>query len=1776
MTAQIRPNRLSVSDRFPMLGFTIRTDGGETRRAEVALATDPAFFRNREGRTPETFYATSSAGVLTIEGGEAAYVVPTEVMARFVGAEKLYFALATGPAGGGALTVDVMPDADSPYVSVSGLRGRGLRRVRVFPTRGRRGASYAEPGAMLIWAGDAAKPGMQKPANGNGNEPGRANGNGIAANGAPKPANGATNGGSRATNGAAPADYDDGFGDLPPLKGAPANGSDTTGSAQVQSLARALDAGQARVGDRQRISAPPVRELGLWESTAIQGLGLATLGLAPAVTAARAAVEAFDVSIGIGPSFGAGGVGQGFNVNFGLIFAPGNRVGAYGTLEINTGTLGNIEGTAQITVLKGGIDSFRGIAFTAGFLAGAEGFVGGASAIFNDRGEFIGITVEGGLGIIPTVVEFFGSVQNSIAGQLGHAVAFAVKTPTVRALTSDNITIGQRQRTSAPDADELGWLASNAVQAALAANPVFTPIVASARAAAEAGNVSIGIGPSVSGGFIGGAQLGAGVIFAPGNKIGYYGSVEAVVGAIASISLTIQVTILRGGIASFEGIAYTASVSGGEGVVAGASAIFNDAGFLGVSFQSGVGVGLLPLEIYGSVQRGVAAQLGTTAFAMGAPAWAMIIGPEDVQDAQRYAPAWADLFNWRVPPSVASAVSGRGFSIMSIGDAHGALSLDKYEVKVDSLPSGMSAPDLLDRIRLNMNDFVDTDNTEFDPYDSSDGTKWAGSSPVGACFHLDIIGPDNAAVVGSLVESNRFRFTTIETPRSGDHPVTGHREWGYREEGGGYVFYTRGTDRATQGIGETLVFAGADHLWKSFQTKLAEFVNDNGGSASILPRFSKRFHPDVVRILYGGASAQGLGYDPLAIEVKYRMFIPSPMVASGTPGQSFMDAYGADNRGPSYDQGTSRGEVTALVHLNERMGVDRIEYLDRHWSESTEYDYDDTTAVSGKPDWWREKKAGATPKSRGTVRLTADNLKIYAGAPAARNAALMILDGENWGAVTIKASGTDPVAPPGAPAADADITVAFRYLNGLIQAKIIGTHDGFPAHEVYINGEPIYTHDPVAAGKGPLSMFGVGDTSAGTDWVTVARMYTVRVGGSGGGAQGQALGRPGRAQSRAMGEFKESFTVNWDDIQLINQPTDLSCWATAAAMVIGWRDQMSLTPATIASVGGRSLVNVLDPATVGQFAADMGLVAEPPMCWTQRGFRDLLENNGPLWVGSQPTALHVVVVTGMYNDGDQVYLRITDPWDRVVGTPGAPGGHLDTHDTGSRYIMKWEDFVEEYERAAINHAEVNLQILHSGGTGGRQPNRGGKTPPGYAQSLGRRRLPAARGLADAEAQPPAKSGAAGDGLTVTIASQRTPALSPLTSSANAVGAEPAAAWMALVGEFDPALTGTLSTIPQLASDNGWTIGIGRPGAGGTLGSGIGVTYDQSRFRYAPPQSASGAQSQDGGSPLLVTVVEGGVDSFTGWTGSRSWTASDGTRGMLLVSDAGMPVGAAMHLSPSGDLARQIVALIEAIQLAHAGAADGRAAPTKASGGNGQPTQGRSGNGRMAPEGSNGNGYRPESGDGHGEEMGPYGGYANGNGNGGSFSSNGNGNGRGNGNGGGAMVPAAAFDAPSIMPRQSGFPPPAVRILRSDNMVDGVNFSLFLLDGSVRPQLPPALVRDKIVAEPIIIDQWPYIDGPSGRSHGKVEIEWGYDGSAVANVATKAKGGAALDGWSVRVGTDIGPGPSTPTETCVKVTVTTIFTRGNEAPQSGVVEVLLKGNGQHDISYRELPALAQAS
>lgn len=186
----------------------------------------------------------------------------------------------------------------------------------------------------------------------------------------------------------------------------------------------------------------------------------------------------------------------------------------------------------------------------------------------------------------------------------------------------------------------------------------------------------------------------------------------------------------------------------------------------------------------------------------------------------------------------------------------------------------------------------------------------------------------------------------------------------------------------------------------------------------------------------------------------------------------------------------------------------------------------------------------------------------------------------------------------------------------------------------------------------------------------------------------------------------QSFDVSWDDVQLVPQLTNMSCWAAAAAMVIGWRDRISIDPSDVASGAGQwaAYADGLNPRDIPSLADNWGLLQEPPQSYSIDGMRQLLQNFGPLWVGAAVPSLHAIVVTGMYSDGsvDNTYVRINDPWGRAPGSPGAPGSYNPTPGQGSQYALSLADFAAEYESAAVNFPDVSIQILHSG-----SPSSGG-------------------------------------------------------------------------------------------------------------------------------------------------------------------------------------------------------------------------------------------------------------------------------------------------------------------------------------------------------------------------------------------------------------------------------------------------------------------------------------
>ncbi len=153
--AVIRANRESIDDRFSVLGFTVRS---ELPLFEIGLATDPELLKpeSRAKRTPGNFFTSRLLRALPSQRGEAVYLVPPEIVARFVGQQRLYFGLATYRESDRSTPISLrMPDRGTMYVSLSGLSERGLRRTvrsRGASTYGSNG--YGGNGGELGWGGD--------------------------------------------------------------------------------------------------------------------------------------------------------------------------------------------------------------------------------------------------------------------------------------------------------------------------------------------------------------------------------------------------------------------------------------------------------------------------------------------------------------------------------------------------------------------------------------------------------------------------------------------------------------------------------------------------------------------------------------------------------------------------------------------------------------------------------------------------------------------------------------------------------------------------------------------------------------------------------------------------------------------------------------------------------------------------------------------------------------------------------------------------------------------------------------------------------------------------------------------------------------------------------------------------------------------------------------------------------------------------------------------------------------------------------------------------------------------------------------------------------------------------------------------------------------------------------------------------------------------------------------------------------------------------------------
>ncbi len=585
MTAQIRPNRMEVSDRFPMLGFAVRVDQPNVE-AQVVLATDVTLFdaANKPRRTAANFYCSDEQGRLSVPRGDGVFVVPPEVLARFIGGQKLYFGLATGTGG---LSVDALPREGSPYVALSNFTGRSLRRSYT--------ASRTAP--VLEWAGDVPTPGSRPVA------PSSSAPVGIA----PAPGGGGS--------------YDDGFGPMPDIPAKAAGlarsapmaagsrgvalsmSSGLSASSALNWIMEKVRSGAATLGSE--VSPPHVYRLGGASGT-FTTAWQAYFGVTGIINPANAFLAALPtlaahsgVTLSIGPALDTPLFGGGV----GVVFAPGGDVALFGTGEINVDASGIqqflehlklvLQAKIKLGYNAGGIDGFASLRKVAGINVGEE-IVGGAELWLNGADQGIGGAVSIGVGFALQLGADDPYRQRTAPGR-GVALNMSSGLSANDALNWIMEKVRSAAATAGSDVSPphvyrlggasstfvTGWQVAFGVTALL--NPANAFLAALPTLASRTG-VTLSIGPALDTPLFGG---GIGVVFAPSGEVALFGAGEISADAsgirefLEHLKLALQAKVKlgynAGGIDGFASLRKVAAVNAGEEIVVGAELWLNGA-----------------------------------------------------------------------------------------------------------------------------------------------------------------------------------------------------------------------------------------------------------------------------------------------------------------------------------------------------------------------------------------------------------------------------------------------------------------------------------------------------------------------------------------------------------------------------------------------------------------------------------------------------------------------------------------------------------------------------------------------------------------------------------------------------------------------------------------------------------------------------------------------------------------------------------------------------------------------------------------------------------------------------------------------------------------------------------------------------------------------------------------------------------------------------------------------------------------------------------------------
>lgn len=226
--------------------------------------------------------------------------------------------------------------------------------------------------------------------------------------------------------------------------------------------------------------------------------------------------------------------------------------------------------------------------------------------------------------------------------------------------------------------------------------------------------------------------------------------------------------------------------------------------------------------------------------------------------------------------------------------------------------------------------------------------------------------------------------------------------------------------------------------------------------------------PSTTRQSVNGLTLSQAACPLLPVGIRLRTFIPSPGVYFSdfpTP----LPLFGGDGRGFDYSGGTNRSFQG--VEVDPRRPSPIVSGPSVNFGVTNQYGSSNGASVVNKPYWWWVINAGATPTA--TARL---------GVTTANNNVQVTRLSPTQVKVTFFLKGPNPLVPV-APPIQADIAVFIRGGGGIRpQYRIEGNHDGFPAYELYINGNLVYLYDPESSGKSPYNLGGSLDELVSVPW----------------------------------------------------------------------------------------------------------------------------------------------------------------------------------------------------------------------------------------------------------------------------------------------------------------------------------------------------------------------------------------------------------------------------------------------------------------------------------------------------------------------------------------------------------------------------------------------------------------------------------------------------------------------------------------------------------------------